>query len=103
MKFQRGLWRRGSTTMGSKTPANTTQQQNSTTTQHPGAAAQPLLNNLVGGYMGVNPAVTGAQAQADQNLEKAAAGIPNLTPQATQSVQIIFGSAGMLPATWRQV
>jgi hypothetical protein len=89
--------------MGSKTPATTTQQQNSTTTQNPWAAAQPLLNNLISGYMGVNPAVTRAQAQAGQNLEKAAAGIPNLTPQATQSVQNIFDSAGMLPATWRQV
>jgi hypothetical protein len=61
------------------------------------------LNNLVGGYLGVNPAVTGAQAQAGQNLEQAAAGIPNLTPQATQAVQNIFGSAGMLPTTWGQV
>jgi hypothetical protein len=89
--------------MGSKTPATTTQQQNSTTTQNPWATATPLLNNLVGGYLGVNPAVTGAQAQAGQNLEQAAAGIPNLTPQATQAVQNIFGSAGMLPATWGQV
>ena len=89
--------------MGSKTPATTTQNQSSTTTQNPWATAQPLLNNLVGGYMGVNPAVTGAQAQAGQNLISSAAGIPNLTPQATQSVQNIFGSAGMLPATWGQV
>ena len=89
--------------MGSKTPATTTQNQSSTTTQNPWATAQPLLNNLVGGYMGVNPAVTGAQSQAGQNLISSAAGIPNLTPQATQSVQNIFGSAGMLPATWGQV
>ena len=89
--------------MGSKTPATTTQNQSSTTTQNPWATATPLLNNLVGGYMGVNPAVTGAQAQAGQNLISSAAGIPNLTPQATQSVQNIFGSAGMLPATWGQV
>ena len=89
--------------MGSKTPATTTQNQSSTTTQNPWATAQPLLNNLVGDYMGVNPAVTGAQSQAGQNLISSAAGIPNLTPQATQSVQNIFGSAGMLPATWGQV
>jgi len=89
--------------MGSKTPATTTQQQQSTTTQNPWATATPLLNNLVGGYLGVNPAVTGAQSAAGQNLIQSAAGIPNLTPQATQSVQNIFGSAGMLPATWGQV
>ena len=89
--------------MGSKTPATTTQMQNSTTTQNPWATAQPLLNNLVGGYMGVNPAVTGAQAQAGQNLEKAASGIPNLTPQATQAVSQIFNNAGILPANWSQV
>ena len=89
--------------MGSKTPATTTQQQNSTTTQNPWATATPLLNNLVGGYLGVNPAVTGAQSQAGQNLIQSAGGIPNLTPQATQAVQNIFGSAGMLPTTWGQV
>ena len=89
--------------MGSKTPATTTQQQNSTTTQNPWATATPLLNNLVGGYLGVNPAVTGAQSAAGQNLIQSAAGIPNLTPQATQAVQNIFGSAGMLPTTWGQV
>jgi len=89
--------------MGSKTPATTTQQQNSTTTQNPWASAMPLLNNLIGGYMGVNPAVTGAQAQAGQNLEKAAGGIPNLTPQATQAVSQIFNNAGILPANWSQV
>jgi hypothetical protein len=89
--------------MGSKTPATTTQQQQSTTTQNPWATATPLLNNLVGGYLGVNPAVTGAQAQAGQNLISSAAGIPNLTPEATKSVQNIFGSAGMLPTTWGQV
>ena len=89
--------------MGSKTPATTTQQQNSTTTQNPWATATPLLNNLVGGYLGVNPAVTPAQSAAGQNLIQSASGIPNLTPQATQAVQNIFGSAGMLPTTWGQV
>jgi len=89
--------------MGSKTPATTTQMQNSTTTQDPWASAMPLLNNLIGGYMGVNPAVTGAQAQAGQNLEKAAGGILNLTPQATQAVSQIFNNAGILPANWSQV
>src|SRR6516164_7705938 len=103
MKSLHGSWRRGSTTMGSKTPATTTQMQNSTTTQDPWASAMPLLNNLIGGYMGVNPAVTGAQAQAGQNLEKAAGGIPNLTPQATQAVSQIFNNAGILPANWSQV
>ena len=89
--------------MGSKTPATTTQMQNSTTQQNPWATATPLLNNLVGGYLGVNPAVTPAQSAAGQNLIQSAGGIPNLTPQATQAVQNIFGSAGMLPTTWGQV
>src|SRR6516165_4742910 len=89
--------------MGSKTPATTTQQQNSTTTQNPWATATPLLNNLVGGYLGVNPAVTGAQSAAGQNLISSAAGIPNLTPEATKAVNQIFGNAGMLPANYAQV
>jgi len=84
-------------------PATTTQQQSSTTTQNPWATAQPLLNNLVGGYLGVNPAVTGAQTAAGQNLMGAASGIPNMTPQAMQAVNQIFGNAGMLPANYAQV
>ena len=89
--------------MGSNSPATTTQTQNSTTTQNPWATAQPLLNNLVGGYLGVNPAVTGAQTAAGQNLMGAAGGIPNMTPQATQAVNQIFGNAGILPANWSTV
>jgi hypothetical protein len=88
--------------MGSSSPATTTQQQNTTTTANPWAAATPLLNNLIGGYTGVNPAVTPGQAQAGQNLTTAAAGIPNLTPQATQSVQQLFQNAGMIPAAYQQ-
>ena len=87
--------------MGDKTPATTTQTQNSTTTADPWAAATPLLNNLIGGYTGVNTAVTPAQATAGQNLISTAGGIPNLTPQSTAAVQQIFQNAGMIPQAYQ--
>jgi hypothetical protein len=76
--------------------------QNTTSTANPWAAATPLLNNLISGYTGVNTAVTPAQQAAGQGLQTAAAGVPNLTPQATQAVQNIFGNAGLLNSAYGQ-
>lgn len=89
--------------MGDSSPATTTQNQNTTTTSNPWATATPLLNNLIGSYTGVNPAVTPAQSNAAQGLQTAAAGIPNLTPQATNAIQQMFSqNPGMLTSTLGQ-
>ena len=89
--------------MGSNTPATTTQTGSGTSTADPWAAATPLLNNLIGSYTGTSTALTPAQQAAGTALTSSAAGIPNLSPQATQAVQSMFSNAGMLPANWSQV
>lgn len=59
-------------------------QQSSTT--NPWEPAQPLLQSILGSLGGQSTAVTGNQATALNNLNTAAAGIPNLSPELTNVV-----------------
>jgi hypothetical protein len=82
--------------MGSKTPATTTQTQSGTSVSNPWSEATPLLQGLISKYQGANTDVTAGQKDALTNLQAAAGGIPNLTPQAGGAVKDIFGNVGML-------
>src|ERR1043166_1679576 len=86
--------------MGDKTPATTTQNQNSnsTTQTNPWSAATPLLQSLIDKYSSLNTGPTGAQTDAAGNLVSAASGVPSFAPQATGAVNATFGNAGMLNA-----
>ena len=82
--------------MGDKTPATTTQNQNSTSTASPYAPAVGLIDNLISKYSGTSTDPTKAQTGAAQNLVDAAGNITNFTPQATNAINSTFGNAGML-------
>lgn len=86
--------------MGSKTPATTTQNQNtnSLTTTNPWSQATPLLEGLISKYSGMNTSPTSAQTDAAGNLVSAASGIPSFAPQAAGAINNTFGNAGMLNA-----
>ena len=58
--------------MGDKTPATTTQNQNSTSTASPYAPAVGLIDNLISKYSGTSTDPTKAQTGAAQNLVDAA-------------------------------
>jgi hypothetical protein len=84
-------------------PATSTQMGTSTTTANPWATAQPLLNKVTSGYMGLDPSLTGQQTQAGQNLWGAATSLPNMLPTATNAVQSVFNNAGMIPDAYNRM
>jgi hypothetical protein len=59
--------------MGKSSQQTTTQSQQSTT--QPWDKAQPLLENLLKDYSALNPAVTGAQSNAANNISNEASGV----------------------------
>lgn len=70
----------------------------SNTNVGPWAATQPLLQNIIGSLNGASTATTQGQANALQNLEGAANGIPNFGDAASGAVGNILGGnyGGML-------
>lgn len=75
--------------MGDKTPATTTTQSSS----QPWSAATPLLQNILSKYGSMNTDVTGAQTSALDNLNTAAAGIPNFGGTAAGGVNQLFNTS----------
>jgi len=82
--------------MGDKTPATTTQNQNSTSTASPYAPAVGMIDNLISKYSGISTDPTKAQTNAAQAGVDATAGLQNFAPQATSAINSSFGNAGML-------
>jgi hypothetical protein len=82
--------------MGEKTPATTTQNQNSTSTSNPYAPAQGLIDSLIGKYSNASTDPTAAQTNAAQAGVDATTGLPSFVPQATSAINSTFGNAGML-------
>lgn len=82
--------------MGDKTPATTTQNQNSTSTSSPYAPAVGMINNLISKYSNVSTDPSSAQTNAAQQGVDATANLTNFAPQATSAVNSAFGNAGML-------
>lgn len=74
--------------------SNGNTSQNFASQTNPWAAAQPQLQSLLGnlGQFGTSP--SGAQTGAVNSLSTAASGIPNFSPQATNSVNSLLGGGG---------
>lgn len=89
--------------MGDKTPATTTQNQNTTTQTDPWSAATPLLQSLVSKYSGVDTGVTPAQSAAASGLVSATSNLPSYTPQAGAAIGSMFDNSGMLNSSYGQL
>jgi hypothetical protein len=81
-------------------PAQTTETTNQTTTANPWAQASPLLTSMAQYYSGLNPAVTGQQTQAGQNLWGEANAVPSFGVQGAGAVNNLFSGLGILPSAY---
>jgi hypothetical protein len=70
----------------------TTQDNTSSSSTRPWDAAQPLLNNIIGGLSNVSGTPTTAQTSAGNNLVNAAGGIPDLSGSEIGAVNGLFSS-----------
>jgi len=84
-------------------PATTTETTNQTTTANPWAQASPLLTSMAQYYSGLNPAVTGQQTQAGQNLWGEASAVPSYGVQGAGAVNNLFSGLGILPSAYSKL
>lgn len=70
------------------------QTQTQSATSAPWAPTQPLLNSVLGSLSGLSTNETPQQAAAASQMMGGAAGIPNLTPQATTGVTGLLNGGG---------
>ena len=74
------------------TQSSQTTQQSQNSTSAPWAPSQPLLQQLLGSYGGMNTSVTGAQSAALGNLQGAANAIPNFGAAGSKAVNGLFNA-----------
>lgn len=74
------------------TESSKSTEQSQTSQTRPWEQAMPLINNMISGYGGLNPAVTAAQGGALTNLSNSLSGTPNFGAAGAGAINKLFSS-----------